>query len=106
MRTRAERRHNDWRKAIRKYRIDKETSIWLHLTNKPWLYYDNLHEYSKNKIHCSCGMCSRCYKTNNKGRRRKIHGNYAPSKNWSVRDKKRIATMDETENDYEQGDCD
>ena len=22
----------------------------------PW--YNNLHQYSKNKIHCSCGMCS------------------------------------------------
>ncbi len=21
-------------------------------------YYDNLHQYSKNKIHCSCPMCS------------------------------------------------
>lgn len=20
-------------------------------------WYDNLHEYSKNKVHCSCGMC-------------------------------------------------
>ena len=22
-----------------------------------WSYYDNLHQYSKNKIHCSCNLC-------------------------------------------------
>ena len=22
-----------------------------------WDYYDNLHQYSKNKIHCSCPLC-------------------------------------------------
>ena len=22
-----------------------------------WDYYDNLHQYSKNKIHCSCHLC-------------------------------------------------
>ena len=29
-------------------------------------YYDNLHQYSKNKIHCSCPMCSGTAKTNSK----------------------------------------
>lgn len=51
MRPTAEKRHNDWTKAIRKYRIDHETSP---TTNN---YYDNLHQYSKNKIHCSCPLC-------------------------------------------------
>lgn len=23
-----------------------------------WNYYDNLHQYSKNKIHCSCPLCN------------------------------------------------
>lgn len=100
MRTRAERRHNDWRKAKRKWRMDLDTALeWsrpnVQIGNKHWynehywLWYDNLHQYSKNKIHCSCGMCSRYHKTNNKGRRRKIHGNYAPSYNPSIRDRRR-----------------
>ena len=84
MRTHAEKRHNDWKKAIRKKKI---------INVYGWDYYDNLHQYSKNKIHCSCGMCSRNRKTNNRGRKRKIHGNYAPSKNWSVRDERRIDEM-------------
>ena len=89
MRNRAEKRHNDWKKAIRKRRIVKEVYCW----NDEW--YDNLHQYSKNKVHCSCGICSRYRKTNNHGRRRKIDGNYAPSKNWSVQDEKRIEEMDD-----------
>ena len=38
---------------------------WKHATRKQWTakhcygwdYYDNLHQYSKNKIHCSCPLC-------------------------------------------------
>ena len=103
MRNRAERRHNDWKKAARKRRIDLDTTMengWCAINNPEGLYkglyslqYDNLHQYSKNKIHCSCGMCSRWRKTNNHGRKRKISGNYAPSKNWSVRDERRIEEM-------------
>lgn len=52
LRTAAERRHNDFKKAIRKRRIDRETRP--HAT-KDW--YDNLHQYSKNKIFCSCPLC-------------------------------------------------
>lgn len=48
MRNMAEKRHNDWRKAIRKKRI---------INAYGWDYYDNLHQYSKNKIHCSCPLC-------------------------------------------------
>ena len=86
MRTRAERRHNDWQKAIRKRNIVKD--VW----NDGTELYDNLHQYSKNKVHCSCYMCS-C-KTNNKGKRRKMYGNYAPSYNPSVSDIKKIERMD------------
>lgn len=39
------------RKARRKKRI---SDVWL--KEHPW--YNNLHQYSKNKIHCSCGFCS------------------------------------------------
>lgn len=54
--TRAERRDRDIRKALRKKRISDEwfKNDWM-LTNH---YYDNLHQYSKNKIHCSCPICS------------------------------------------------
>ena len=44
MRETAEKRHNDWVKAIRKRNLYPD-------------YYDNLHQFSKNKIHCSCPMC-------------------------------------------------
>jgi len=59
MRPIAEKRHNDFKKAIRKRRIDRETdnSIYHH----DW--YDNLHQYSKNKIHCSCPLCCFAGKT-------------------------------------------
>ncbi len=49
MRTRAERRHNNVTKALRKQSISKH--------NYGFDWYDNLHQYSKNKVHCSCGMC-------------------------------------------------
>ena len=48
MRATAEKRHNDWKKAIRKRNIIHQYGFD---------YYDNLHQYSKNKIHCSCPMC-------------------------------------------------
>ena len=88
MRSRAEKRHNDWKKAIRKRRIDREHHI-EGLSKRD--LYDNLHQYSKNKIHCSCGICRA--KTSNRGRKRKIHGNYAKSKNWSINDERRIEEM-------------
>lgn len=54
-RTRAENRFNSRRKALRKRRIDRQTQG--HYSTTP--YYDNLHQYSKNKVHCSCPICSR-----------------------------------------------
>lgn len=86
MRTRAERRHNDWQKAIRKRNIVKD--VW----NDGEELYDNLHQYSKNKVHCSCRLCS-C-KSKNKGKRRHLNGNYAPSHNPSASDMKKIERMD------------
>ena len=44
------------RKALRKKRIAEEITS---------MTYDNLHQYSKNKVHCSCPMCNE--KTNVKG---------------------------------------
>lgn len=125
MRTRAERRHNDWTKAKRKWRMDLDTALetsqspnitilgaspWYLRDSKYWLWYDNLHQYSKNKIHCSCGMCSAYHKTNNKGRHRLKSGNYAPSYNPSARDRRNDDHMAALEQDYLeiylQGDCD
>lgn len=43
------RRKKDVAKALNKRRKNMFTN------STPW--YRNLHQYSKNKIHCSCGMC-------------------------------------------------
>lgn len=43
------RRHNSRKKAIRKRNICRK--------HYGFEYYDNLHQYSKNKIHCSCPLC-------------------------------------------------
>lgn len=53
MRDRAWNRKMSIRKARRKKRIADE----IYSTNKEFPWYDNLHQYSKNKIHCSCPLC-------------------------------------------------
>ena len=68
-------------------------------------YYDNLHQYSKNKIHCSCPMCSGMSKTNskhvNKGGVNSLGRNFGfgttnhrKGKNYSISDLKQIERMD------------
>ncbi len=47
--TRGQRRKKDAEKAMRKRRLAVAFG-------RDW--YDNLHEYSKGKIHCSCIMCA------------------------------------------------
>ena len=96
MNSRAYNRDVSRRKALRKRRIAREI-----FTN--WLtqdLYDNLHQYSKNKIHCDCPLCSA--KTKNKGRRRHKHGNYAPSINYSISDIRKKMRMDYGEFEEEQ----
>lgn len=89
MRTRAQRRHKDFSKAKRKAKISAE--------NFGFDYYDNLHQYSKNKIHCSCGLCRR--KTNNK-----THSHvWYPAMNWMMCDRRRIEAMADEQKDYEEG---
>ena len=78
MRTTAEKRHNDWTKAIRKRRIIRQYGFD---------YYDNLHQYSKNKIHCSCPLCRA--KT---AKRKQVWGG---GKNWSLADRRKIEEMNE-----------
>lgn len=76
----------DKAKALRKKRI----ASYLYGRN----YYDNFHQYSKNKIHCSCGLCQ--LKSNVHGRG-KYNGNYL-----SYRDKKEMVTaVEEFEMNYE-----
>lgn len=81
MRNRAEKRHNDWKKAIRKRRIVKEVYCW----NDEW--YDNLHQYSKNKIHCSCPLC--------RAKTAKKKQVWSGGKNWSATDERRIEEMED-----------
>ena len=80
------------RKALRKRRIAEE----VYSDGKEYPYYDNLHQYSKNKIHCSCPLCS--VKTKNKGKRRK--GNFHRSINYKLADLKRQISMDDEELEY------
>ena len=93
-RGKAWRRHKDYSKAKRKKDIDYSIhagSIHFH----PW--YNNLHQYSDNKIHCSCPMCSA--KTRNKGHRRKKK-NYAPSINYTIMDLRRQLSMNQDYLEY------
>lgn len=86
MRSTAEKRHNDWKKAIRKRKIVEEVYKW------PEGWYDNLHQYSKNKIYYAYNRFS---KTNNKGKHRYAARNYAKSKNWSIADQRKLNSMNE-----------
>lgn len=102
-RTRAERRHNDWTKARRKWRLDVDTALESSCTTAKssyyerfWLTYKNLHQYSKNKIYCSCWMCVQ--KTNPK-RFKHLHG--APM-NWSIADRRKIEDMNYQEQELYQ----
>ncbi len=76
------------RKALRKRRLDKQ------LSHNGVLWYGNLHQYSKNKIHCSCPDCNA--KTRNKGsRRRRVSGNYDRAIHYSAADMRKVLAMDE-----------
>ena len=76
MRTHAEKRHNDWKKTKKKKKI---------INAYGWDYYDNLHQYSKNKIHCSCPIC--------RAKTAKGKDPWSSGKNWPINDKKRIEEM-------------
>jgi hypothetical protein len=85
------------RKAKRKKRIAEQYHYWLW----PSGWFDNLHQYSKNQVYCSCPMCH--VHTNNKGKNRRKHGNYFPSKYWKHSDLKKIQSMESQLFDYETG---
>ena len=73
-RGKAWRRHKDYSKAKRKKDIDYSINAgktYFH----PW--YDNLHQYSENKIHCSCPMCRN--KSKNSGAAAMYNGTSNPT---------------------------
>ena len=91
-RSRAYNRDVSKRKALRKKRLTEE----VYYNGKEYPYYNNLHQYSKNKIHCSCPICSP--KTRNKGRRDRK--NYMRSLNYKASELKRQISMDDEELEY------
>lgn len=83
--TGGENRRKSILKALRKRRIDK--AIYPHAELG---YYDNLHQYSKNKIHCSCPMCSA--KTRNKGHSR--YKGIIPGINYKISEIRKIQKLE------------
>lgn len=81
---RRQRRKNDWKKAIRKRNI---------IQRYGFDYYDNLHQYSKNKIHCSCPICRG--KTN--GHKQLSVG----SNQYTMMDRRRIDEMESQKIEFE-----
>ena len=73
------------RKALRKRRITEEVY-------GEHDYYNNLHQYSKNSIHCSCPDCSP--RTRNKGKKRAKARGYEKSINYKFSDLKKTTAMD------------
>ena len=87
MRNRAWRRKQNFHKAIRKRKIDLNCTPWFKIPfndmnfNTSYGFYKNLHQYSKNKIHCSCPICRE--KTKDNG-----------ITNYSIKDKRKKEEMD------------
>lgn len=81
-------------KALRKRRIDHAVSYPFYYRGCEKTYnigfYDNLHQYSKNKIHCSCPMCSA--KTRNKGNSK--NKGMARSINYKISDLRKIQKLE------------
>jgi hypothetical protein len=84
------------RKAWRKRKLARIMYRYEGQANS-WEYYDNLHQYSKNKIHCSCPCCSS--KTRNKGRRGR-KGNYQRALNYKPADLRKLLAMDAEELEF------
>lgn len=95
MRTTALKRHNDWKKAIRKKNICEQVYGIE--------YYNNLHQYSKNKVHCSCPLCAA--KTGDAHNNRKITGTHQRygKKNWKIGDKRKIQILNDKLKEYNDG---
>lgn len=87
MRTRCDRRHNNWREALRKRNIIRNVHKLPDL-------YDNLHQYSDNKVHCSCPICR------GKTRNKQIAG---PAELWPPHDARRFEDMKQQVEEYNEG---
>lgn len=76
-------------KEYNRYKMFSKALRKRNISNRVYGYdvYENLHQYSKNQIHCSCPCCSE--KTKNKGHRRQ-KGNYNRSVNYKHSDKIKI----------------
>lgn len=85
-------RSRSFYREMRAKHIRRKKSIAQHCWRNWELPFDGM--YSKEKIHCSCPMCST--KTRNKKyKRRHLHGNYYPSINWKHSDKVKIEGMNQ-----------
>lgn len=92
----AKNRYMSFKKALRKRRLSQQ--IYFYMPSLNWSYYDNLHQYSKNKIvdHRWRG------KTRNKGRRRYTPGNYYKAIDYCRSDLAKQLNMDSQIVDYLQ----
>lgn len=91
----ARNRHYSIIKALRKRRLDRAIYCAFdyrrrNLTDRDSAWYENLHQYSKNKIHCSCPMCSA--KTRNKGGSK--HKGMSPPLNYKISDVRKIQKLE------------
>lgn len=75
-------------KALRKRRIDSRVTWYSE--DRGYGMYNNLHQYSKNKIHCSCPMCSA--KTRNKGNSK--HKGMSRPINYKISDMRKINKLE------------
>ena len=97
IRTRALRRTNDKNKAIRKKKLsDSWTPLYLDENGNIYHYYNNLHQYSKNKIHCSCPMCRKKTKSTHRGMSWEGSGRY----DYKMSERKQQARLDNSLYEY------
>lgn len=85
--TGGENRRKSILKALRKRRIDQDIYGFL---NREHGYYKNLHQYSKNKIHCSCPMCTS--KTNGNGY--SLFKRIIPGADYKISDVRKIQKLE------------
>lgn len=84
----AERRHKNIVKAVRKKKLSK-------IIYGDYELYKNLHQYSKNKIHCSCPLCAA------KTKSRYFQGFHRlGKKNWDIKDLKKLEALIYSEEEY------
>lgn len=86
--TGGENRRRSILKALRKRKLDGQV-IW-YSDDRGYGLYDNLHQYSKNKIHCSCPMCSA--KTRTKGNSKQK--GMAPTINHKISEIRKIQKLE------------